>query len=136
MSNTLNDLLHSLTGNFASGLRISEDRRTVTLNLLGPAADFILIFEHPNPETQARIKAREGAAYAVPVRIRIVNRKSGKDVRGFGVKHLNPYWIRRFVYEAAAAVAWMEREWDIMSPEYVEMVDKSNQEDDDAATTD
>jgi hypothetical protein len=120
--------------NFASGLRISDDRRTVSVSLMGPAGDFVLIFEHPDPERIARVKKSDGAAYAVPVHIRLVNRNSGKDVRGFGRmgKYLNPYWIRRFVYEIAAAVAWMEREWDIMSPEYVEHVDKSNREDEDA----
>ena len=126
----LNDLLHSLTDSFASGLRISEDRRTVTLNLIGPAADFVLIFEHPNPETQARIKEREGAAYAVPVRIRVVNRKSGKDVRGFGVRASEP-----LLAQLATTVAVRDRaRVGHHAPEYIEKVEKSNREDDDDTT--
>jgi hypothetical protein len=122
--NLLDEMLGSLQGDFMSGLHISEDRRTVTVKLL--RTQFDIVFEHPNPQTAAEIKQREGAAYAIPLRIRLVNSNSGKDVRGFDHKYLNPWWIRRFVFDLAAAVAWIEREWDVMSPEFVAKMEKDS----------
>lgn len=80
---------------------------------------FEIWFEAPDPQIAAEIKERDGEAYAVPVRIRLVNTNSGKDVRGFDKGYLHPWWIRRFVYDIAAAVAYIEREWDVMSEAYV-----------------
>jgi len=88
--------------------------------------NFELRFEMPNRVTIDGIKEREGAAYSVPIRMRLINRNSEKDVRGFDGRYINPYWLRRFVFDLANAVAWMEREWDLMSEEYVQKVE--NQE--------
>jgi hypothetical protein len=90
MNDPLDGLLHRLLGDFTSGLRID-----------------------------GKIREREGEAYAIPVAIRLVNRNSGKDVRGFNKTHINAWWLRQFVFEIAAAVAYIEREWDVMSPEFV-----------------
>jgi hypothetical protein len=128
MNNPLDGLLERLLAGFASGLHIEGD--TVRLNLVGPAADFELRFTMPDPATAARIKAREGEEYAIPVGIALINRKSGKDVRGFHKTHLNAWWLRTFVYEVAAAVAYMEREWDVISPEYIAMMAAQEAQDD------
>lgn len=81
--------------------------------------DFEIWFEMPDPKTAAEIKEREGAAYSIPVALRLVNARSGKDVRGFNKGYLNAWWIRQFVFDIAAAVAYVEREWDVMSEDFV-----------------
>jgi hypothetical protein len=117
MNDPLDGLLHRLLGDFTSGLHI--DGNHVHIKLMGPAANFELRFEAPDPATAAKIREREGEAYAIPVAIRLVNRNSGKDVRGFNKTHINAWWLRQFVFEIAAAVAYIEREWDVLSPAYV-----------------
>jgi hypothetical protein len=124
MNTPLDDLLSSLMGNLGSGLHIAEGK--VTVKLGGPAANFVLIFEPPAPKTATEIREREGTAYAIPVRMRLVNRNSGKDVRGFGPSHVNAWWLRQFVYNLAAAVAYIEREWDVLSPEFIAKMEKDN----------
>lgn len=121
----LDDMLNSILEGFARGLHIEGDR--IRVNLMGPAAAFEIWFEAPNSQTVAEIKAREGKDYSIPVRIRLVNRNSGKDVRGFNDRYINAWWLHTFVFEIAAAVAYMEREWDILSPAYIE---KMNNQDD------
>ena len=123
MNTPLDELLRNLMGDFMSGLRISDDRRTVRVRLL--RTQFEVVFEHPDQQIAAEIKEREGDAYAIPIGIRLVNTNSGKDVRGFDKGHLNPWWVRRFVYDMAAAVAWIEREWDVMSPEFIAKMEES-----------
>lgn len=87
-------------------------------------SNYELRFEMPDRVTIDGIKERSGEAYSVPIRVRLINVNSGKDVRGFDTRYINPYWLRRFVYDLAHAVAWMEREWDLMSDEYVEKVEE------------
>jgi hypothetical protein len=72
MNDPLDGLLHRLLGDFTSGLRI--DGNHVHIKLMGPAANFELRFEAPDPATAAKIREREGEAYAIPVAIRLVNR--------------------------------------------------------------
>ena len=122
MSTPLDDLLRSMLGDFTSGLSIEGNR--VRVKLMGPAATFELWLEMPDPKTAAQIREREGEAYSIPVRLRVINRSSGKDVRGFGVRFINAWWLRQFVFEIAAAVAYTEREWDTLSPAYVKMMEE------------
>ena len=91
-------------------------------------SNFEIWFEMPNPQTAADIKQRDGVEYAIPVRIRLVNKNSGKDVRGFSGQYLNPWWVRQFVFDIAAAVAYIEREWDVMSPEFVAMMEAQDRD--------
>ena len=128
MSNALNDLLASLMDDFTSGIRISEDRRTVRVRLLR-FTNFELVFSHPKMEIAERMRA-EKPDYSIPIPVSLINRKSGKPVRGFDHGHINPWWLRRSVFELAAAVAWMEREWDVMSPEFMAMMEAQDKEDD------
>lgn len=116
----LDDMLHSLLGDFMSGLHVESDR--VRVKFL--RSNYEVWFERPDPTTAAEIKEREGEAYAVPVRIRLVNARSGKDIRGFDRGYLNPWWVRRFVFDMAAAVAYIEREWDVMSDAYVAQMEE------------
>jgi hypothetical protein len=116
----LDDMLSRLLLDFNRQVWIEGDRVRVTLL----RSNFEIWLERPDPTTATEIKAREGEAYAIPVRLRLVNGKSGKDVRGFDKGYLHPWWIRRFVFDIAAAVAYIEREWDVMSDAYVAKMEK------------
>lgn len=80
----------------------------------------------PEPERVAKIRAREAdERAAIPIRMELINLNSGKPVRGFDGRYINAYWLRRFVYDLAGAVAYTEREWDTLPPEYVERMEES-----------
>lgn len=115
MSTPLDDILSRLTSGWDRQVTIEDDR--VRVRLL--RSNWEIWLEKPDPKTAQEIKDREGDAYSIPVGLRIVNRRSGKDVRGFDTRYLNPWWVRRFVFDLAAAVAYIEREWDVMSDAFV-----------------
>ena len=118
----LDDLLSKLLGDFSTGLRIEDDK--VRIKLLRTNFDLYLL--KPDPEKAASIREREGDVYAIPIGIRIVNRNSGKEVRGLDNHFIHPWWLRRFVYEMAAGVGYIEREWDCMSPEFIAKMEKDD----------
>lgn len=120
MTTPLDELLNRLS--LSDGPVFEEGK--VYVKLMGPAADLMIVFEHPDPDTAKAIKEREGDAYAIPIRIRLVNRSSGKEVRGFNTRYLHPWWVRKFVFNIAAAVAFIEREWDVMSAAYIEKMEQ------------
>lgn len=119
----LDDLLTRLLGNFGRQVFIEGDR--VRVKLL--RSNFEIWLERPDPTTAQEIKDREGEAYTIPVRLRLVNGNSGKDVRGFDHGYINPWWLRRFVFDIAAAVAYIEREWDVMSDAFVAKMEREEQ---------
>jgi len=88
-------------------------------------SNFELRFYPPEPERLARIRERDPND-PIPIRMELVNSRSGKPVRGWDGDHINPYWLRRFVYDIAGAVSYMEREWDTLPEAYVERVEKAN----------
>jgi hypothetical protein len=87
-----------------------------------PASKYELRFYPPDPETAARIRARENDDHVIPVRLDLVNRDSGKSVRGFK-SYINPWWLRQFVFAVAKAVAYTEREWETMPQEFIDKME-------------
>jgi hypothetical protein len=110
----IDDLIESMRNDWSQTVTFGGS--FVRVRLL--RSNFEIWFEH-NPAA-AEIRAREGEEYAVPIGIKIVNANSGKAVRGFDTRYLHPWWVRRFVYEIAAAVGYIEREWDVMSEAFIE----------------
>ncbi len=117
MTNPLDGLLARLLNDFGSGLKIEDDH--VEIKLMGPAGNFMIRLDKPKPSTARRIRQEDIDEYSIPVGIRIINRASGKDVRGFNQRYINAWWLHQFVYEIAAAVAHIEREWDVLAPAYI-----------------
>lgn len=112
--NLLDELIDAMLGD--NHLHIEPDRIRVTLF----RSNFELWLIKPNVATALDIKARDEAdGYAIPVGIKLVNRESGKEVRGFGKAFLHPWWLRRTILELAAAVAYAEREWDLMGEKFI-----------------
>jgi len=118
------DILARLVSDFGRQVLIDGDR--VRVRLL--RSNWEIWVERPNPKPAREIKDRDGDAYAIPVGLRIVNRRSGKDVRGFDTRYLHPWWVRRFVFDLAAAVAYIEREWDVMSGAFVAKMERQDED--------
>lgn len=115
MPRNTDDILASILSGVFRQVNIEPDR--VRVRFL--RTNFELWLERPDPVRAQEIKDRDGAAYSIPVGIRLVNARSGKDVRGWDGSYINPWWLRRFVFDLAAAVAYIEREWDVMSDAFV-----------------
>lgn len=87
-----------------------------------PASKYELRLYPPDPEVVARILARENDDHTIAVRVDLVNRDSGKSVRGFN-SLIHPWWLRKFVFALASAVAYTEREWDTMPQEFIDKME-------------
>lgn len=113
--------LHNLLGGLGERGRVELGRveEGIVCVKFSPASKYELRFYPPDPETAARIRARENDDHLVPVRLDLVNRGSGKSVRGFS-SHINPWWLRKFVFAIAAAVAYTEREWQTLPQEFID----------------
>lgn len=92
---------------------------------LSPAAKYELRFYPPDPEVAASIRARENDDHVIPVRVDLVNRDSGKSVRGFR-SYIHPWWLRQFVFAVAKAVAYTEREWETMPQDYIDKMERDD----------
>lgn len=109
------NIFESLTG-LGELASISPERDVISVKF-SPASKYEIRLYRPEAERFKRLREQD-PNHPIPVRIDLVYRESGKSVRGFK-SHINPWWLRQFVYAMAKAVAYTEREWDTMTEEYV-----------------
>jgi hypothetical protein len=102
---------------FSRMLWIEDDFVRVRIGL----TDHEFHFRPGKEETPEQRTERVAKGDPLTVHVQIINRQSGKAVRGFD-RHINPWWLRQFVYALAHGVEAIEREWGTLPDDYVKKI--------------